>query len=173
MKSGEYALTKAEWEKIKAVIDSLEDELLIKMAVSTGIRREDIVSISINNIDFDESYLTFHESKKNKNRTIFLSPEIMQLIRKYIKTIPKRDLLFDFTGRTAWNKLDRLCRRAGIPSRPFHALRATCIKFCDFAGWREEETAKLTGDSIRVIQEHYRTPSDSEMKEIAKSKITI
>ncbi len=165
MKSGEHALTKAEWEKLKAVINSFEDELLIKLAITTGIRREDIVNIKISNINLIDGILTFHESKKNLDRPIPLNPDVVQLIKKYLKTIPKREMLFNFTGRTAWNKLDRLCKLAGIPPRPFHALRATCVKFCQSAKWTPSEVSKLTGDSLRVIEEHYACPSDSEMKE--------
>lgn len=175
MKSGEQALTKAEWEKLKAAIDSVEDELLIKIAITTGIRREDIVSIKISNISLSDAALTFHESKKNKDRSIPLNPEIVQLIKKYIKTIdnPKREFLFEFTGRTAWNKLDRLCKIAKIPPRPFHALRATCVKFSQLAGWKPSEVSKLTGDSLRVIEEHYACPSDTEMKEAVQNKAII
>ena len=173
MKSGEQALTKAEWEKLKAVINSFEDELLIKLAITTGIRREDIVNIKIANISLPDASLTFHESKKNKDRTIPLNPEIVQLVSKYLKTIPKRERLFDFTGRTAWNKLDRLCKLAGIHTRPFHALRATCVKFSQSAGWKSSEVSKLTGDSLRVIEEHYACPSDTEMKEAVQNKAII
>ena len=173
MKSGEQALTKSEWEKLKAVINSFEDELLIKMAVTTGIRREDIVNIKIDNISPTDATLTFHESKKNRDRTIPLNPEVIQLIKKYLKTIPKREKLFDFTGRTAWNKLNKLCGLAGIPPRPFHALRATCVKFCQAAGWAPSQVSKLTGDSLRVIEEHYACPSDTEMKEATEKKLII
>ncbi len=173
MKSGEQALTKAEWDKLSATIDNIEDELLIMLAITTGIRREDIVGIKISNIDLDDSILTFHESKKNRDRPLPLSPNIIQLIKKYLKTIPKRDLLFDFTGRTAWNKLNRLCKRAGIKPRPFHALRATCVKFCQHAKWTPSEVSRLTGDSLRVIEEHYACPSDSEMKEATINKPII
>lgn len=180
MKSGEQALTRAEWEKLKGAINSFEDELLIKLAITTGIRREDIVSIKIQNISIPDASLIFHESKKNKDRTISLSHEIVQLITKYLKTIQrpggcwaKNEKLFSFTGRTAWNKLDRLCNIAGIPPRPFHALRATCVKFCQAAGWKPSEVSKLTGDSLRVIEEHYACPSDAEMKEVTEKKAII
>jgi len=173
MRSGEQALTKAEWGKLKGAINSFEDELLIKLAITTGIRREDIVNIKIQNISIPDASVTFHENKKNRDRSIVLSPEIIQLILKYLKTIPKRDLLFDFTGRTAWNKLDRLCKLAGIKPRPFHALRATCVKFCQSAKWTPSEVSKLTGDSLRVIEEHYACPSDSEMRETTTMKAII
>ncbi len=173
MKSGEQALTKAEWEKLKNVIDNFEDELLLKLAITTGIRREDIVSIKIANISLSDATLTFHEQKKRLDRTIPLNHEVVQLINKYIKTISKRDLLFDFTGRTAWNKLNRLCKFAGIPPRPFHALRATCVKFCQAAHWKPSEVSKLTGDSLRIIEEYYAIPSDSEMKETVNRQSII
>lgn len=175
MKSGEKALTKAEWEKLKVAIDSIEDELLIKMAITTGIRREDIVTIKIANISLPDASLTFHESKKGIDRTIHLTPEIVQLIKKYLRTVEHREdkRLFRFTGRTAWNKLDRLCRIAGIESRLFHALRATCVKFCQAAKWTPSEVSKLTGDSLRVIEEHYACPSEGEMKEATEKKAII
>lgn len=173
MKSGEQALTRSEWVKLKSVISSFEDELLIKLAVTTGIRREDIVNIKISNISIPDRSLTYHESKKNRDPKIYLNPEVVQLIQKYLKTIPKRERLFDFTGRTAWNKLNVLCKTAGIKPRPFHALRATCVKFCQAAGWTPTQVSKLTGDSLRVIEEHYACPSDVEMKEATERKAII
>ena len=172
-KSGEKALSKKEYEKLISVIDNLGDELLVKMAVTTALRREDLCNIKISNIDLDNGVLTFHESKKNVDRPIYLNPDVMLLIKKYLKTQNKRDNLFPFSGRTAYRHLNHWCRIAGIPERPFHALRATCVKFCQAAGWKPEEVAKLTGDTIRVIQEHYATPSDGDMRQAVQGKAII
>lgn len=171
--SGQKALSKKEYEKLITVIDNIEDELLIKLAITTGLRREDLCNIMIKNIDLAEGRLTFHEQKKKLDRSIYLLPEMVQLIKKFIKTQEKRDTLFSFTGRTAYRHLNHWCVVAEIPERPFHALRATCVKFCQSAGWKPEEVAKLTGDSIRVIQEHYATPSEGEMKEAIQRKPMI
>lgn len=172
-RSGEKALTRKEYEKLIGCIDNLQDELLIKLAVSTGLRREDICQVQIGNIDFDNSLLTFREHKKRKDRSIHISPDVLMLIKKYIKTQDKREKLFSFTGRTAYNRLNHWCRIAGIPERPFHALRATCIKFSQVAGWSPEQVSKLTGDTLRVIQEHYLTPSDGEMADVVRTKPII
>lgn len=172
-KSGEKALTRKEYDKLISCIDNLQDELLIKMAVSTGLRREDICQVRIANIDLENGIMTFYEAKKDKDRPIHLEPAIILLIKKYLKGQAKRDRLFTFAGRTAYNRLNHWCRIAGIPERPFHALRATCVKFSQDAGWTTEQVSKHTGDSIRVIQEHYSTPSEGEMKEIIRSKPII
>ena len=172
-RSGQKALTHKELDKLMEVIDNIEDELLIILAVTTGLRREDLCSVKTKNIDLQEGTLTFHESKKNKDRTIYLSPKAVTLISKFLKTQEKRDNLFSFCGRTAYRHFNYWCRIAKIPERPFHALRATCTKFCHDAGWTDPQISDLTGDSIRVIQQHYMTPSRGEMKQAAQEKPII
>ena len=172
-RTGQKALTLNEYEKLMEVVDNIQDELLIKLAVTTGIRREDVCSIKINNIELDNGTLTYYEAKKRRWRTIYLDKSVVLLITKFLKTVEKRDDLFSFTGRTAYRHLNKFCRVAGIPERPFHALRATCVKFCQRNGWTPEQVSELTGDSIRTIQEHYGTPSDMEMKEVIRGRPII
>jgi len=40
--TGEKALSIAEWDKLLTCIDNLEDDVMLKRTVSTGIRREEI-----------------------------------------------------------------------------------------------------------------------------------
>jgi integrase len=119
--------------------------------------------------------VTYTEKKKgDRIRTIYIGPQLRQLLNKYLKTVPKEQKrLFAFSERTAFNKLQRLCIIAGIPKRPFHSLRATCIKRCQKAGWSPEQVCDLTGDTLRVIQEHYAIPSSGEMVELAATKEII
>jgi len=174
-KTGEKALTEKEYEKLMAVVDNVEDECLFTVAISTGLRRFDVTNILVENIHFHSedhlgNWLTYNEKKKgNRIRTIPLNDKSVQAIKKLINTRSKKDKnprLFSFNDRTAYERLKRACIKAGIPQRPFHALRATCIKRCQKAGWTPEQVSALTGDTIAVIQEHYSTPSTSEMHEV-------
>src|SRR5574341_1186567 len=169
--SGEKALTKSEYEKLINVITDIQDELMVKMAVATGLRREDLCSIETTNISLKDKNLTFYEAKKKKWRTIDLPDAVITLIEKFFNTLDKkkrakRKYLFDFCGRTAYRHLNYWCTTAGIPERPFHSLRATCINFAHDNGWTDEQIARLTGDRITTVQEHYRTPGVDEMREI-------
>jgi integrase len=184
-KSGEKALTHKEYDTLIDSIADLEDELLIKLAVATGLRREDICNVLVSNIDLENNTLIFFESKKNITRPIFLSDSIVTLIRKYLKTIPQggykrkykkqivAGFLFSIQGRSAYRHFNYWCKIAGIDERPFHALRATCIKFAHDAHWSDEQISKLTGDKISTIQEHYMTPSNDEMRQAAKEKAFV
>jgi integrase/recombinase XerD len=170
-RTGQKAFTRKEFEKLMSKVGVLEDEVLLLLTVNTGMRRRDITSVEIGNIDLNNRNITYYEHKKRRTRTIFIGSEMARKIEIYLNTLPKKQkLLFRFRDRTAYNRLNKYCRLAGIPERPFHALRATCIKFCQQAGWTPEEVAELTGDTIRVIQEHYSTPSMMEMREVTERK---
>ena len=184
--TGEKALTKNEWEKLQTVITNLEDEILFKLTISAGIRREDIghskkhntgIRISdITELQNGTGKLKFFEHKKNRIWEVPLSKEMMRLIKLLINSRDKKNsspFIITYSGRTCHRRLQEYCDLAGIERRPFHTLRATCVKFCQAAGWRIEEVAKLTGDTIAVIQEHYSTPNEGEMQEAVQLKAII
>ncbi|XHH53680.1 MAG: Integrase [Methanosarcina spindle-shaped virus 1] len=182
--TGEKALSLEEWRKLQEEIDNLEDEVMLKLAVSTGIRREDIgyskkrnsgIRVSdISELPNGTGKLKFTEHKKNRIHEVPLSKEMMRLIKLLINSREKREpFLITYSGRTCHRRLQEYCDKAEIPRRPFHALRGTCIKLCQRAGWRIEEVARLTGDTIAVIQEHYSTPSESEMQEAIETKAIL
>lgn len=169
--TGEKAFTDKEVEALIRVAPTREDEMIILMGVSLGIRRIDMAHILINNIDLKEARLTFHEKKKKRDRTVPLSPRLVEALRKYLVSLPKdQELLFPVSDRTLYNKLREMCDLAGIPRRPFHALRSTMIKRAQRRGWRVEEAARMVGDTIEVVQEHYSTPSETELAEVAREK---
>jgi integrase len=172
-KTGQYALTKKEYEKVLQSCDSLEDRVMLMLGAGLGLRRADLVSVRVSNINFQEHTITYVEKKKGgRIRVVPMGPKLEQEIRILLNTIKGRDTLFSFGDRQAWNRFNRLCDIAGIGHRPFHALRATCVKFCQQAGWTPEQTAELIGDTISVIQAHYATPTQAEMKEqMLKSEV--
>lgn len=145
---------------------------MVMLAVSLGLRRGDLVRVKVANIDFKNHQITYLEKKKgDRVRVIPIGPKLEQEIRMLIQTLSKgQDTLFGFKDRQAYNRFAALCAKAGIGPRPFHALRGTCIKFCQAAGWSPEQVSELTGDTIEVIQAHYSTPSQAEMGETMRSK---
>lgn len=172
--SGENALTQAEYNLLLNTCDNLQDRVMLMLAVGTGLRRGDIVRVKWSDISFDEGTLTYHERKKDRIRTVYMPHSLVQELKILFKVrkAGQKEVL-TFGDRQAWNRFNKLCDRAGIPGRPFHALRATCVKFCQAAGWTPEQVSRLTGDTIRVIQLHYSTPSTGEMAEITKEKSII
>jgi hypothetical protein len=152
--SGERALTPTEYTKLLEVCQTQEEILMLHLAIGLGLRRTDLSQIRMSDVDLQNTKLSYYEHKKRRTRTVPLSPKLVQTLQIYLSSLGKghrKKYLFAWGGtkygdRTAHRHLQALCDRARIPRRPFHALRATCIKFCQRAGWSPEQTAKLVGD---------------------------
>ena len=174
-RTGEYALTKGEYEKLLQAAGTIEDRVMVMLGVSLGLRRGDLVRVRVGDIDLKNCTLSYHEKKKgDRIRTVPIGPRMALELKILMRTLHAgQETLFTFKDRQAYNRFMNLCDVAGIPRRPFHALRATAIKFAQAAGWTPEQVAELTGDTIKVIQEHYATPSRAEMSELVKGKEII
>jgi integrase len=178
-RTGEFSLTEAEIVRLFASARSYGDEVLLRLAIGTGIRREDVVRIERTGFDSGAGSITYHEAKKRRVRTVRIGGETLDVLRKWTNELPASGRwLFPsrergsghLSGRTAYNVLQRALEAAGLEGRPFHALRSTCVKRAQRAGWTPEQVSELTGDSIRVIQLHYATPTPGEMAEVAKDR---
>ena len=177
--AGSVALTPDEVRWLLAPIDRLEDRALLELAVTTGIRREDLVAIPLEGLDLDSGFLTFYEAKKRRTRRLPLDATALVTLRSYVRTLPKGGRwLFPSsrlagrhqTGRLAWNVLNQWLDVAGLPRRPFHALRATAYKLAKARGWSVEQAAALLGDTIRVAMEFYGIATPGELLQISREK---
>ena len=177
--AGSLALTPDEVRRLLVPIDRLEDRALLELAVTTGIRREDIVAVSLASVDLDNGMLGFYESKKRRDRRIPLDGTVLVTLRSYVRTLPKGERWlfrsprkFDShqTGRFAWTILNRWLDKAGLARRPFHALRATAYKLAKARGWSVEQASAILGDSIRVAMEFYGVASPGELREVMRDR---
>ncbi len=182
-KTGRDALTHGQVKELLASFDSLEEKALIHLVITAGLRRIDVVNIKRNDFEPETGKLRYYEHKKRRTRQIKIpSPEAIQTITMHLNSCRKSEWLFPsplkgkqykdahISDRHAYDIFNEHLDRLKIRRRPFHSLRATCIKLCEKAGWKAEETAELVGDTVRVIQEHYCTPSEEQMGDLAKEK---
>ena len=106
---------------------------------------------------------------------------VVQKLKQHLNIIGKSEWLFPspyntrkhISGKQIYNRFQKYLTAADIEYKPFHAIRATCIKLCQRRGWSVEQAAKLVGDTIRVVQEHYTTPSNEELKQVARERPII
>ena len=166
------SLNKREVAEFLRVIDRIDDKALFTLALTTGIRREDIVGIDLSNINWQNNTLTFWEQKKDRFWTVPLEADTMIALKMYINTLSKGSKkLFAFTGRTAYNRLHRYMEKADIKKKiPFHALRTTFVKRSKEIGRDIKAVQQITGDSERTILKHYSEWTMDELKEIIEKK---
>lgn len=179
-KIGRKSLTEEHVKTFLFHVTNIKDLALFEIALTTGIRRGDIIKLEINNIDPETGKMSFYEAKKNRIHTVYLNDKVLNTIKMLISAFKPKKYLFEahdpknpISSKTAYNLFQRYLIKAGLEKRPFHSLRATCIKLCQKRGWKPEETAELVGDSLKVIQEHYTIPSMDEMKAVTKDKAIL
>jgi integrase len=97
----------------------------ILLALGTGLRRGDIESLSISDVDFESSYVTTRSKKTRKSMGSRPVPvPIMAELKKYVSGFnPEQEKIFmDRFNQYRWNKIrDKL----GLGDFKFHDLRKT------------------------------------------------
>jgi integrase len=190
---GSLAFTPEEVSTLLARVANVRDSAILELAVSTGIRREDLVAIRLEGLDLERGFLTFYESKKARTRTVPVDGRTLVTLRRYVEThrrgadaspwlFPggRRDRReterglsasqHHLSGFAAWGILRKWTTAAGLPPRPFHALRATCYKLCKARGWSVEQASALIGDTVRTAAEVYVVATPGELKEAARER---
>lgn len=182
-----YALSHHQYMQLMMACKTTEQTCLIGIACELGLRRDDIVSIEVSNIDIQNKKLTFCEHKKRRMRVLPLPDQQVQDIIKHLNTYKKPPkFLFPakrtsktghMSGMEAWRTLQELCLDADIPAppdrkdRPFHALRGTCYKLKQNRDkWTIEQAAAWLGDTPATAMKHYGKTTDAELETLVRGK---
>lgn len=181
---GKFSLTESELQNLYSRITLLRDLALIKLAVFTGMRREDVVAVELKDINWNTGEIRFYETKKQRNWSAYVNLDTMNTLEMYVNTLDRHEkFLFPgrsgrspakthLTGRAAYDMLQHWLEIAGLESRPFHALRSSCMKLLLSKGWSITQVMRQTGDTEEVIRLHYTVPTESEMSLRARATET-
>jgi len=127
----------------KGDILSIRDLLMVELAYGSGLRRDELRKVNIDDIDFEEQTVRV-TGKGNKTRIVPVTEKTVQIVRRYLalrRGVSRGPLLVSFMGRrlSVQGVYSILKDRVGI--RP-HLLRHACATHM-----------LANGAGIRVIQE--------------------
>lgn len=97
----------------------------ILLALGTGLRRGDIESLKISDIDFTNNYITTTSRKTRKSMGAHPVPvAVMAELKKYLNSSnsDEQKLFNDNFNYKRWKKI---CKKAGLHDLKFHDLRKT------------------------------------------------
>ncbi len=128
--------------QIKKLLVAAESYVAMKMrillALGTGLRRGDIDSLNISDIDFERNSITTKSRKTKKSMgSRPVSVEVMAELSNYVCSL---DVGQEKLFRTKFNhrKWRRICKDAGLADLKFHDLRKT---FCSLLAQNGVSTA--------------------------------
>jgi len=132
--------------------------LLVLMAITTGMRRSELINLRWTDIDFDKSLASLADTKNGEPRINPVPPPTLQELRKfrkigngYIFSSPnKPDKPFEFTKR--WKSA---LIEADIENFRFHDLRHTAASYLVMAGATLHETAEVLGHKSTETTKRY------------------
>lgn len=193
----------------KDLIGALGKQLLVYIALNTAARRGEILALTRDDIDHEEKSIFFckevlytrdngtylqHSLKTDKNKKVFISDTLLEMIDKYIVEldkliqasngkIPPTNMLFMSLRNTKtetvgglpfpdpyseWFKL--FMKRNNLPKVSFHKLRHSSISYMINNGVDLFVVAQIAGhSSIEQIKKTYGHVWDKTKKEAANT----
>lgn len=157
-------LNESELKKLLAILDlHNNNDRIIFMAAKTGARFAEILALTPSDFDFVNRTMTINKTLDYKcpgggfmptknhssNRTIDIDAGTAAIIKTITKDMPNDQLVFCPKGRifnaTVNDRLDRLCKKAGITIVSTHALRHTHASLLIYAGVSMMSVSKRLG----------------------------
>ena len=158
-------------ERTRRLVDNEESDLLttcaqykniylipcIQFAIETAMRQGEILSIKLENIDYERRIVLLPNTKNGDSRIVPLSKKAISIL----KSLPQNSVIFNTTSRAIYALFKQACVAAKIKNLTFHDLRheATSRLATKF---QVHELAKITGhkDTRMLLRYYHPTAED-------------
>jgi len=120
------SLNDAQVKKLMSVAEPYQTiRMRILLALGTGLRRSDVESLSISNIDFENNSITTSSRKTRKSMgSRPVSTAVMTELSRYVCELdPGQEKLFN--DNFSYKRWRKICQKAGLADLKFHDLRKT------------------------------------------------
>lgn len=147
--------------------------LLILLAVNGVGRKNSLVALNIDDIDFDNGTVRVYDQKQRQSRIAPVHPTTLKELTRYVTELPagqKRLFTLRF-HHTTWNLL---LKKAKLPLIRFHDLRTCMSTWLKQAGVSDGVVTAIFGHSSpSVTTRHYTALDNVESKRTAVSKLPL
>lgn len=150
----------------------------IRLALNTGCRKNELLTLSWDRVDFDAGHLRLEgENTKNGKRRIVPLSEVaraalMSRARFHNEHCPESQWVFCHKNgkrvQFMQNGFEAACRRAGITNYRVHDLRHTCASWLVSAAVPLYEVKELLGHSSIEMTERYAHLAPDNLGRVAK-----
>jgi integrase len=122
-KGRERRLEEGEEDKLLAATNP-EMVQIIRLALETAMRREELSNLRWSDIDLERRTATLYVTKNGETRTTPLSPRALEILR-FLKAGPngQGERVFTQSPSAITQAMQRACKTAGLADLRFHDLR--------------------------------------------------
>ena len=143
-----------------------ELELIVMLALSTGMRRGEILELRWPDVDLKRRQAVLHKTKNRERRAVALLPRVVELLAAHAKVRRlDTDLLFPQPGKQKpldiEHHFSQALARAKIEDFRFHDLRHTTASYLAMSGATLAEIAAVLGHKTLAMVKRYAHLSDA------------
>jgi len=142
---------------LKAADEGYKDLLIV--AFNTGMRRGEIFSLKVENIDFEKGLITLmpQQTKVKRVRVIPVPDTALEVLRKHSEGKRKNQRVFDFikNENVITYHFQKLKKKTGIKNVRFHDIRHTFALNLIKHGFDISEIQQILGHSTIITTKKY------------------
>jgi len=153
--------------ELKALLEAARDGLreIVALAVSTGMRRGEIMGLRYLDVDKANKRIMLPETKNGEGRIVYLNDMAMMVFASLPAGAPG-DLVFpDLSPDAVTRAFGRLCHSLKIPDFRFHDLRHTAASWMRMGGADIHTVASLLGHKTLSMAQRYQHLSPAFLAE--------
>lgn len=152
--------------------------LAVVVALSTGMRNGELMSLSWKDVDLKAGRIVLHETKNGERRVVPLAGPALSLLKEHAKVRRlDTDLLFPANKkqedgtirpidlRTPW---ETALKRAGITDFHWHDLRHTAASYLAMNGASLAEIAEILGHKTLAMVKRYAHLSEAHTASVVE-----
>lgn len=151
--------------------------IIVVLALSTGMRRAEIMNLTWSDVDLNRGRIILHETKNGERRLVPLAGHALTLLRDYEKTRRIDTVLLFPTNRGqkpqkalefrgAW---ETALRKANIENFRFHDLRHCCASYLVMNKASLAEIAEVLGHKTLQMVKRYAHLSETHVLGVVES----
>ena len=153
--------------------NNIKHKCILSLLYSAGLRREELLNLTINDIDSKRMIINVINGKGGKDRITILSKKVLTDLRTYFKIWHPEYYLFEglkgkqYTGSSISKIINNACNKAGIRRKISpHMLRHSFATHLLEAGTDLRHIQVLLGHSSTVTTEIYTQVATTNLKTI-------
>ena len=157
-------------EELTRLLDTCAPHLkpIVVMAVHTGMRRREILSLRWSDVDLRQRIMTLTKTKNNERRILPINAQLAEVLRSIPRHVESPYVFCDRDGRP-YERIDngfrRACKRAGIGDCRFHDLRHTFASHLVMRGANLWSVQELLGHKTGKMTVRYTHLSTLHLQE--------
>lgn len=138
---------------LQALNETIEVRTLVQLAIETGMRRSELLSIEWDNIDLENRFVLLPDTKNGDSRAVPLSTRALSILEEIDKHPSGK--VFLTRPDSVSQAFNRACKRAGLENLRFHDLRHEATSRLFEKGLNTMEVSAITGHKTLGMLKRY------------------